>query len=410
MRRNRYFLGATADDVKEYFDVSAYRNVLDMLSAFDTSITAVANYFHNRLLPMGRVLDKLNKTVKHVVPPDKITGKFEIAGPAFGYTQNFGKQIKVFLPIMDAALEDAGTEPINGTAVNPQLDPYVLVDLARSLEWEMNRLRLPVPHNFRQLNATLSGRQYEFKVTHAELSAFFQVDIGITDDGGLIPAIELLKSLPQVRAAVDEMHDSVRKEIDAAQLAAQVHEETLRREDEDLISREQADKEAEERAAAIDAEKEAQYRQDLQYIIDQLALVDSVDRRNKLAAGATKVLTALASLVGDVADETDMVNDALAQADAVLAAQPDAEPAAPAQPVGPVQNQAGVEDLLSQYQDLLNDMQSASESERQAYAEQLQTLQQQLQDQGVQVQQTPQGKSSVIVPLSLLGLLLFSGG
>jgi hypothetical protein len=282
--------------------------------------------------------------------------------------------------------------------------------MARSVEWEMNRVRLPVPNNFRQLLATLSGRVYEFKVTHAEVKWGVMVDIGITDDGGLIPAIELLKSLLQVRAAVDEMHDSVRKEIDAAQLAAQVQEETLRREDEDLISREQADKETEERAAAIDAEKEAQYRQDLQYIIDQLALVDSVDRRNKFAAGATKVLTALASLVGDVADETDMVNDALAQADAVLAAQPDAEPAAPAQPVGPVQNQAGVEDLLSQYQDLLNDMQSASESERQAYAAQLQTLEQQLQDQVVQVQQTPQGKSSVIVPLSLLGLLLFSGG
>lgn len=404
--RRRYFLGATADDVKDYFDVSAYRNILDMLNAFDSSLTAVANYFHNRLVPMGRITDKMLKGMK-TTDIGRVGGHFEVAGPAFGYKPNFGKNLKVFWPIVNSALEAGGTQPINGKILNPQLDPYVLLDLARSVEWEMNRVRLPVPHNFRQLNTTLSGRDYEFKVTHAEVNPFAGgVDIGITDEGGLIPAIELLKTLPQVRAAVAEMRNSVRKEIDAAELAAQVEEETLRREEEDLISREQAEQEAAARESAIAAEKEAQYREDLAYIIDQLAIADTVERRNKLAAGANKVLTALASLVGDVSAEQALIDQALARVDSVLVT-----------PLEPGASQSGasvttpaVGNLLAQYQQLLDDMQAASQSERQAYAAQLQRLEQQLNAEGVEVEETPQGGNSVIVPLSLLGLLLFSGG
>jgi hypothetical protein len=217
-------LAATADEVQEYFDVSVYRNILDMLNAFDTSTVAVANMFHNRFVPIGRLVDKYITTT-----PDKVSGKFQIVGPAFGYVPNFGKHWKVFIPLMNAALKTGGTQPINGTTLSPEYPPYTLVDLARSLESEMNRVRLPVPNNFRQVTAQLAGRNYDFRITHAGAFGKNSIDFGITDDGGMIPAIEMLKALPQVRQAVGAMRDAVRREIDAANLAKKVQEETLRR-------------------------------------------------------------------------------------------------------------------------------------------------------------------------------------
>jgi hypothetical protein len=283
-------LADTAGEVKEYFDVSVYRNILDMLNAFDTSTLAVANHIHNKLVPAGRVIRDALKFYKSV---GKIRGKFQIAGPAFGYKPGFGKQLKVFLPIMNAALQNGGTQPVNASVLNPDYIPYTLIDLARSLEWEMNRVRLPVPNNFRQLNSMLSGRDYEFKVTHTHFFPLDGIDLGITDEGGLIPAIELLNALPQVKQAVSAMRDSVRREIDAANLAKKVQEETLRREQEELKAREEAARHAKERAIQIQKEKEAAYLRDY----DNIAKRQTALQKEKadLNAELTKLESALSS-------------------------------------------------------------------------------------------------------------------
>ena len=138
-----------------------------------------------------------------------------------------------------------------------------MLNLARTIEYEMNRVRLPVPHNFRQIANAIQGRDYRLcSKWHNQIpnipakpslqqwkyggvrSRYFQ-KLDEIFSAHYINAIELLQVYIDLKAAINAMRVGVRKEIDAANLARKVQEETIRREQEALISRQQA---AEQRA------------------------------------------------------------------------------------------------------------------------------------------------------------------
>lgn len=115
----------------------------------------------------------------------------------------------------------------------------------------------------------------------------------------MINYYEMIRIAADLINAVAEIRDEVRKTIDAAQLASQVQEETLRQETEELISRAQAADEAAERELVIRAEKAAAYRADYDVLLLRLQQAQSRDEQLRLLSQLQAVATAINGLVLD---------------------------------------------------------------------------------------------------------------
>ncbi len=235
------FAAVTAESVKEYFDVSVYRNVLDMLNTFDGILNLWGNDLYNNSLA---VLSD-NVTRGYSIPFVGVVGLYGSKSPialAIKRLKESGINYGLVYPINPA-------RPYGGSSLfyKPSLRltrntvVFDLLGLARNINWELNRVRLPIPHNFRQIADKIQGRNYS----------------AISSSTDFINLVELIQVYKQLKDAIKILRVSTRKEIDAANLARKVQEETLRREQEALITRQAAEKLAEENRLKILAERKA---------------------------------------------------------------------------------------------------------------------------------------------------------
>jgi len=266
-------LGATADEVKEYFDVSVYRNVLDMVNTFEGVLNRWGLDLHDQIINMYSCGSN-----KSLLGAQNIGFAINAVGQQHGWNEVYVLSRKI--------LTDYNLKPIpptwNTFAFSNTLNKYNkyyalnnayfnvedLLNLARQINWELNRVRLPAPHNFRQVNEKIQGRPY--KITPAKLSSptpfsdSYEEQIPCcANTSNFINLIDLINVYGQLKQAINIIRNSTRKEIDAANLATKVQEETLRREQEELISREEAEVLAEENRLKILAEKKAALEKEL---------------------------------------------------------------------------------------------------------------------------------------------------
>ncbi len=272
-------LGVTAADVKEYFEVSAYRNVLDMLNTFEGVLNRWGQDLHDQNInlysfpPGARYLGAAN--VGYAI--SKI-------GQQHGWNEVYvysAKQLsknglRPVLPVasnytfLTQAFErgfsgSAGTQAHYQAIINKyktlsgHFNVADLLNLARQINWELNRVRLPVPHNFRQINEKIQGRAYNIVARKGQDGS-----IAKGNNSNYINLMELISVYGQLKVSINVLRVSTRKEIDAANLARKVQEETLRREQEALITRQKAEAEAEARRLIILSERKAALEKEFQ--------------------------------------------------------------------------------------------------------------------------------------------------
>jgi len=181
-----------------------------------------------------------------------------------------------------------------------QINAQELVNLSRSLNWEMNRVRLPLPNNWRQINFTTIAGTGAFDVKHksGRFAYYYMTNESVLEYWRLID------TLTQLKLALKGLREVVRREIDAANLARQVQEETLRREEEELRTREANQQAALERAIAIAAEREAAAE----------AIIEAERVRNEEAAAAAAALLEQAESVPEPDPFTGQAPDNLTSA------------------------------------------------------------------------------------------------
>lgn len=285
----------TAGEVKEYFEVSSYRNILDMLGALEGALKRCANYLYNK----ARIL----AAVKGGSPGgDSIKGAIGYANKKWPELQAQGKgALAHYYYAVDllrdhfgfpAFWERSGFPPEKKPAI---FDTYELLDLTRAINAEMNRVRLPMPHNFRQLASWINTRSdFDFQLVHKN-----RFGAMIEDSRRVINYYEMIRIIADGMKAVKEMRQEVRKEIDAARLAPQVEEGSIRREDEALISREQADREAAAREESIRAAKAREYRADYDLLLARLDAAGSRDEQLRILGQLETVVAAINGLQAD---------------------------------------------------------------------------------------------------------------
>lgn len=305
-------LGQTAAEVKEYFDVSAYRNVLDMLNTFEGVLNRWRDDLYNNAITLVYTR-RLNFGSGVEISGQTITGKAEgITYPpaAMGYAASqigrLPNQVYLIPTHIDKVLKANGMKGIPTQTIGTGWLAYMditaiaikagyfavpdLLNLARQINWELNRLRLPVPHNFRQINDKIQGRNYGVAIFGKKTDPFCEgswsgckaTSFRNFPAGNYTNLVELIKTSQQLKQAIAALRVSTRKEIDAANVAKKVQEETIRKEQEELITRQQAAEQTQQREIEILAEKKASYEQELaqaEAIKKELA-----DTREQLAA------------------------------------------------------------------------------------------------------------------------------
>lgn len=267
--RRRYFFGETASEVKEYFEVSAYRNILDMLGTLGDVFRDAANLLFNQayILREAKGGSQVADSIKGAVGYAHSKTNYSKSDPKYNYSAYFYA--------VELMKKNIGFAPSWATNSMPKKSPARfdgddILNLARQIEWEMNRVRLPVPHNFRQLASWLEKNgNFIFKVGAAGGGRTGR-KVMIGGDKAVMNYFEMIRIVGDELKAVAEMQKEVRKEIDAAKLAAKVQEDTIRREQEGLISRERAEREAFEREAKIRADKALAYRADYDALLKKI--------------------------------------------------------------------------------------------------------------------------------------------
>ncbi len=301
-------------NIKEYFDISSYRNTLDMINTFDGVLNRWGNDLHNQgvYFYFAAIYDQAPDNTPYYngvrVAISRNTG---IVGYAISRIGNKGvyatpgeliKRTMQTNGLNNPALPSPRQLSANSLVLKKEITQRTyknvgfsirdLLLLSRNLNWELNRLRLPVPANFRQINSTIQGKDYsmirDFNTNNR--------GINISASKAFITLIELMGVYSQLKKAVNVLRVSVRKEIDAANLSKKVREETLRQEQAALITRQQAQQEAEQKRIEILAEKKASYEKeilDAQRLQDELkatkiALRAELDQLKKFRRVATE--------------------------------------------------------------------------------------------------------------------------
>jgi len=274
-------LSATDVNVKEYFDVSSYRNVLDMLNTFEGVLNNWGKDLHNEGtrfyfaaiydLPTDnteyytgvRVAISRNRAiVGYAVSKIGNKGIYNTPGEFIQKVMNKNGLNKPPLPgarSLSPNLWSLKKEIVKRLYKNTGFSIRDLLLLSRNLNWELNRLRLPIPANFRQINSKIQGKDYS-------MVRDFNTDrrgINMPATKAFVNLAELMPVYTQLKLAVNALRIATRKEIDAANLAAKVREDTLRQEQAAIISREQAKKEAEQKRIEIMMQKKAALEKEL---------------------------------------------------------------------------------------------------------------------------------------------------
>jgi hypothetical protein len=307
----------TAAEVKEYFEVSAYRNILDMLN----TMTGLAQSVGNQAAILAwdfiglvnkDALDKgtIGAAIKQVGKP---VGK-EGEGTYFWWAKITARKNGFKFPKGENAPEKSlNFKSHDRSAGVNRFEVDDLLEIGRQIEWEMNRVRLPVPHNFRQYLTKL--QKFPWVVTFIRKKLFAYPE----DPTAPIRLIEAINQLGFLIDTVKAMRTAVRKEIDGAQLAAKVQEETLRREQEELITRAKAADEAAEREIEIRKQKAIAYRAEYQLLFDRLQSAITRSEQVQLLAQLETVGAAINGLVLDSADKVVVPQIALLPTEQELA-------------------------------------------------------------------------------------------
>lgn len=267
-------LGAVdSGNLKEYLAISSYRNVLDMINTFDTQLASWGNALYNDAIMVFR--DGLQ------FPNDRAARGYAIKKVGIiGKKGAFSPLVLLFKTLAENGLNYSGYKLDNYARVNakwrrtnyrPKMrgtrpnSARDLLLISRKLNWELNKLRLPVPNNFRQITDKIQDIPTGFIYTEKE----YDYDTGSTstyyrvNSVNYIALLESINVYGQLKLTIKTLRNSVRKEIDAAKLAEKVQEETLRFEAAALISRQAAAALAEQNKIRIIAEKKAVYEKEL---------------------------------------------------------------------------------------------------------------------------------------------------
>lgn len=280
---NRYAvnLGQSGAQVKEYFDVSVYRNILDMLLTFEGVLNRWGQSLANEtgcIDPTGSIKGGACYVAQSSDPFYSIGAQTKcLLTGAIGYAAgkigpHNKREARMYADQQVQAAGLARGAPVGFFEVPD------LLNLSRSINYEMNRVRLPVPHNFRQIANAIQGRDWRLcDKWHSQMNlppkpspsaskftkrAYFD-RLRVVFDQNYINNVELLTVYRDLKNAIRAMRDGTRREIDAANLASRVQEETIRREQEALIARRQAEEQARIRELEILAEKKAAYEREL---------------------------------------------------------------------------------------------------------------------------------------------------
>ncbi len=253
-------LDQTTAQLKTYFDVSAYRNVLDILNTYEIT------------------LDNFGKSLFNSV---KRLGYFPYSGVhgegAYKYDEL--KQIRGFAIKLIGNVQGATSLLLNTALKNNALGDvsnsfkkinYLnisgLTVSAQNLSNELNRLRLPLPANFRQINNFIMGKKYQPVITRIQ-------DPNPVDDTGTPPMVkstyfpalwymnlyQLILTYGKLKNAINTIRIATEKEIDAANLAEKVQQETIRKENDAILSRKKIAAEADAKKITLLAEKKKAY-------------------------------------------------------------------------------------------------------------------------------------------------------
>lgn len=234
----------TTKDLKQYFDIASYRNVLDMLNTFDGVLNLWGDDLYN--IVVGVYFSPAKPTaIGYAI---KKIGNKRGAAQIYAINQlnknglnrknlNAGIRFPNFI-LSRNRIARKYRVPTNNFEIRD------LLLLARNMNWELNRLRLPIPANFRQINSAIQGRAYKSSNDYINL-------------------VQLIDVYGQLKKAIAALRVGVRKEIDAANLASKVREDTLRVENAAIITREAAKIEAEKRRLQILEEKKIAYEKEL---------------------------------------------------------------------------------------------------------------------------------------------------
>jgi len=270
-------LGQTAQDVKEHFNVGFYRNALNTLNTFEIAVNQLGtNLQALGALTNARTIDgsearSFQSAVGHAA---NVLGtqKYGLNSPSVYMKKTLEDSGLTYYDLNNTTLGKKTRELIrqyvNGVKVNyMQLFPTIvgnaisLIDMGRKLESELIMLRFPLPHNLIQLLNKVAGLGNVgfLRIAYDASDDDFSPKRMTKDSTSWIRLTEAIKTYGQLKQTINVLRVALRKEIDAAQLAEQVEEETLRLENENLITREQAELEAQTRALKIQQEREAMY-------------------------------------------------------------------------------------------------------------------------------------------------------
>lgn len=307
--RYRTFGDVTAGEVKEYFEVSAYRNILDMLKTLGTTVQSVGN--KTAILAW----DFIGLANQSAQGKGTRGAAIKAIGKAVGEN---GKESYYWWAKITARKNGFSFKKGDHTPPKPfnfrngqevaEVDRFLvddLLELGRQIEWEMNRVRLPVPHNFRQYLSKLQKFPWRVEFENGKIVKYEK------DPLAAVKLIEGINQLGHLKEVVETMRDEVRKEIDAAQLAEKVQEETIRRENEELISRAKAADEAAAREIAIREQKAEAYRADYRVLLERLRGATSRDEQLTLLSQLDTVTAAINGLVLDSAGRVSVPSVAL---------------------------------------------------------------------------------------------------
>lgn len=267
------------DPLKQYLDVGVYRNILTIINTLQTINDRALSHMRYAFMVFG----------------SPVTHPYGIGKAAQGYaikrvgnrgdrtwekyvhaniTNTLPANIKGILkyPFSRINLVDAVRQVENGIH-RARDDIQELLRVARTLQLELNRVRLPVPDNFLQYLNRLNDLSYDLdqvrSVSSAQsgkLSKNNTVTLPPPSEQYGINIWELYDELKEAKKSFDDIRVSIRFEIDAANYAKFVQEETIRRENEALKERARIEAEAIERKKKIEAEKAAALRAELERI------------------------------------------------------------------------------------------------------------------------------------------------
>lgn len=244
------FLAETAPQsefiTRKYFEESVYRNILDLL----TNLSDKADFIARELVYTGA--NTIGIKNKWTLYYDK--AKRPVIGAAVNAVGKGAGEKGIdtyYWWVKKVARENKfEIKPTRAPLGVKDTQVQDLLNIGRSINMEMNRVRLPVPNNFLQFLEKLT----KYKLTFALGGGIPMASGNFIVGGNEIQLIEAIKVLRQLIDSIKVIQGEIRVIIDKAKL--EVQEETIRRESDRLRNDKELAEQAAKEKARIEAEKQ----------------------------------------------------------------------------------------------------------------------------------------------------------